>query len=171
MLEVAHSGAEHCDAALVGLLYRILVAYATARLYDCSYAILCSQSYGVIEGEETVRSQYQALCKACSLCLLESNLGRTYAVHLACTNTYGVTVLNNNDSVRLNVLNDSPAEVKVCNLLCGWLCLCYAHLGSNLGSCLVQILNEQATVYAHVLVHYALVLGHKIGRASCRERV
>ena len=54
MLEVAHSCAEHCDAALVCLLYRIFVTNASARLYDSLHAILRSEGYSIIEWEETV---------------------------------------------------------------------------------------------------------------------
>ena len=54
MLEVTHSGAEHCDAALVRLLHRILIANAAARLNDSLNAILSCEGHSIIEWEESV---------------------------------------------------------------------------------------------------------------------
>ncbi len=60
MLEMTHSGAEHSDAALICLLDRILVAYASARLYNSLHAVLCRKGHSVVEWEETVRTEYEA---------------------------------------------------------------------------------------------------------------
>ena len=54
MLEVTHSCAEHCDSALICLLYRILITHTTSWLYDSLHAILSGQSYGVVKWEESV---------------------------------------------------------------------------------------------------------------------
>ena len=51
---MTHSGAEHCDAALVSLLDRILVADASAWLDNGLYAIFRSESDCVVEWEESV---------------------------------------------------------------------------------------------------------------------
>ena len=102
MFEVAHSCAEHCDAALICLLYRILVTNASSWLNDCLYAIFSSKGHSVIEWEESVRSENESLCldvlasfcKSC-LSLLKSDLCRTDTVHLTGAYSESSAVLYN----------------------------------------------------------------------------
>ena len=92
MLEMTHSGAEHSDAALICLLDRILVAYASARLYDSLHAVLCRKGHSVVEWEETVRTEYESLSldvltdfSESRRSLFECYLGRTHTIHLTGT--------------------------------------------------------------------------------------
>ena len=54
MLEVTHSCAEHCDAALVRLLHRIFVTDTSAWLNDSLHAVFCRKGHGIVEWEESV---------------------------------------------------------------------------------------------------------------------
>ena len=54
VLEMSHACAEHCNAALIGLLDRILVTDASARLNDSLDSVFCCEGYSIIEWEETV---------------------------------------------------------------------------------------------------------------------
>ena len=61
MLKVTHSGAEHCYAALVRLLDRVLVANASARLDDCLHAILGCEGHCIVKWEESIRAKNDGL--------------------------------------------------------------------------------------------------------------
>lgn len=54
MLEMTHTGAEHRDAALIGLLHGVFIAYASAWLHDSLHTVFRCESHGVVEREESV---------------------------------------------------------------------------------------------------------------------
>ena len=58
------------------------------------------------------------------------------------------------------MLNDTPAEVKVSQNLLRRLNLSYAHIGNNLLSGCIEVLNEQAAINANILILNLISAGH-----------
>ena len=80
MFEVSDSGKEHGDAKFVGLGDGIRIADAAARLHDGGHAVLGCQRDGIVERQEAVRRQYEAVGETGSLRLLEGDFGRADAL-------------------------------------------------------------------------------------------
>ena len=59
MFEVAHAGKGHHHTEFVGFVDRVLVTHTASGLYNSRHTILRCQSNRIIEGEETVRTEYQ----------------------------------------------------------------------------------------------------------------
>ena len=92
--------------------------------------------------------------------LPEGDLGRADAVHLPGAHAQRTAVPDGDDGVRLDVLDDMPAEIQVGHLCRGGFCLRHAHIGRDGFRRHVEILHQQAAVDADILLGIGVALLH-----------
>ena len=160
MLEMTDSCKEHRDTELVCFLDSVFVADAAAWLDYQGYSVLSSEGDGVVEGQEAVRGENQAIGKAGVPGLVKGDFGGADAVGLAGADADGVVIAHDGDSVGLYVLYYLPAEVRICELSLGGLNLSDTHFGRYLLNLSVKLLGKKSAVYADILRNWSAGAGH-----------
>ena len=108
----------HRYAVVVTLDYRVVIAYAAARLYDRGDTGFCSRLNTVVKREESIRRKYCACgIVACAYSVLDRLLSRPDTVRLTCTNAYRHEVFCYYYRIGLRVLDYFIRELHLSLLL------------------------------------------------------
>jgi len=119
--EMADAGKHHGDVVAVRDFDSLRILHGSTRLDDGTNPRCRGGLRTVWEWKEGVRRHHRSARTFSSL--FDSEFDRSYAVHLARTNSHDLPVFRKDDRITLDVSYNTPCEKQFINLFGGWMTL------------------------------------------------